>query len=454
LEKIIDDIKEKITHKEHRRESMNFIVTAGSILFINIAYIHVLLTRKRNIKYTLFVLAINILVSLIGSLLFYIFLKNTVIFDYITSILGFTFIVYIHLVFKESISEKIFTMFTIWLFSNVLLVMCSYIISLFYIKDFNLYKSFSILLRDFIQIVFLFIIYLYFKKPYREMLKLVSNKVINIISIYSIIIFLFLIKNYDITIYKTFNNYKTFNSLLFIIIIILSYVIIFIAISSVNRNIELEYKFKIIDTQVELQKQNYKTLNKSIENYYEFKHDIRHHLLVIKSMLDAQNYIAATEYFDKLNENEIRQNVGVVCKNFTIDSILKHYISITMQYNVDFKVNANIPQDISIDNLDLSIVIGNCVENSIEACNNIVDKSKKFIDLKAEIIGSNLVIKIKNSFNGQIKKEGSIIKTSKSGEGHGIGLSNVRKITEKYNGYFTVKYNDNEFEVCIVMNFN
>jgi hypothetical protein len=452
LEKIIDDIKEKITHKEHRRESMNFIVTAGSILFINIAYIHVLLTRKRNIKYTLFVLAINILVSLIGSLLFYIFLKNTVIFDYITSILGFTFIVYIHLVFKESISEKIFTMFTIWLFSTVLLVMCSYIISLFYIKDFNLYKSFSILLRDFIQIVFLFIIYLYFKKPYREMLKLVSNKVINIISIYSIIIFLFLIKNYDITIYKTFNNYKTFNSLLFIIIIILSNVIIFIAISSVNRNIELEYKFKIIDTQVELQKQNYKTLNKSIENYYEFKHDIRHHLLVIKSMLDAQNYIAATEYFDKLNENEIRQNVGVVCKNFTIDSILKHYISITMQYNVDFKVNANIPQDISIDNLDLSIVIGNCVENSIEACNNIVDKSKKFIDLKAEIIGSNLVIKIKNSFNGQIKKEGSIIKTSKSGEGHGIGLSNVR--TEKYNGYFTVKYNDNEFEVCIVMNFN
>lgn len=433
---------------------MNFIVTAGSILFINIAYIHVLLTRKRNIKYTLSVLAINILVSLIGSLLFYIFLKNTVIFDYITSILGFTFIVYIHLVFEESISEKIFTMFTIWLFSNVLLVMCSYIISLFSIKDFNLYKSFSILLRDFIQIGFLFIIYLYFKKPYREMLKLVSNKVINIISIYSIIIFLFLIKNYDITIYKTFNNYKTFNSLLFIIIIILSYVIIFIAISSVNRNIELEYKFKIIDTQVELQKQNYKTLNKSIENYYEFKHDIRHHFLVIKSMLDAKNYIAATEYFDKLNENEIRQNVGVVCKNFTIDSILKHYISITMQYNVDFKVNANIPQDISIDNLDLSIVIGNCVENSIEACNNIVDKSKKFINLKAEIIGSNLVIKIKNSFNGQIKKEGSIIKTSKSGEGHGIGLSNVRKITEKYNGYFTVKYNDNEFEACIVMNFN
>jgi two-component system, LytTR family, sensor histidine kinase AgrC len=454
LEKSIDDIKEKFIHKEHRSETMKFIITAGSILFINIGYIHILLTRKRNIKYTLSILAINILVSLIGSLLFYIFLKNTVIFDYITSILGFTFIVYIHLVFKESISEKIFTMFTIWLFSNVLLVICSYIIYLFFIKDFNLYRSYSIVLRDFIQIVFLFIIYLYFQTPYREMLKLVSNKVINIISLYSIIIFLFLIKNYDITIYKTFNNYKTFNSLLFILIIILSYIIIFIAISSVNRNIELEYKFKIIDTQVELQKQNYINLNKSIQNYYEFKHDIRHHFLAIKSMMDAKNYIAASEYFDKLYENEICQNIGVLCKNFTIDSILKHYISIAMKYNIDFKVNVNISQDISIDNLDLSIVIGNCVENAIEACNNIVDKSKKYINIKTEIIGSQLVIKIKNSFNGQVKKEGGIIITSKNGDGHGIGLSNVRKISKKYNGYFNIKYNDNEFEVGIVMNFD
>lgn len=454
MEKSIDDIKEKFIHKEHRSEIMKFIITAGSILFINIAYVHVLLTRKRTIKYTLTALSINILVSLIGSLLFYMFLKNTVVFDYITSILGFTFIVYIHMVFKESLSEKIFTMFTIWLFSNVLLVICSYIIYLFSIKDFNLYKSFSILLRDFIQIAFLFIIHLYFKKLYREMLKLVSNKVINIISIYSIIIFLFLIKNYDITIYKTFNNYEILNSLLFIIIIILSYVIIFIAISSVNRNIELEYKFKIIDTQIELQKQNYKTLNKSLEDYYAFRHDIRHTLLAIKLMLDAENYTDAADYFNRLNEDEIYKNVDVLCKNFTIDSILKHYMSISYKYSIDFRVNANIPQDIHIDNLDLSVVIGNCVENSIEACNNILDNSRKFINLKAEIVGSQLVIKIINSFNGQVKKEDGIIITSKNGDGHGIGLSNVRKISQKYSGYFNIKYNDNEFEVGIVMNFD
>lgn len=432
---------------------MNAIIGGSLILFINIGYTHLLLTRKKSIKYALFIFIINYLMVLFGTILCYIFLKDNFFYKYIISILAFSFIIYISLIFEESISKKIFTMFTIWVFSSVILIISSYIINLFFIKDFNLYKLYLAYLRAFIQLAFLPILYLYYRGPHKQMLKLVTNKVINIISCYSGMIFLFLTSYYNFVYYKP-SNYDDFsNSLMFIIIIILSYVIIFIAIWSVNRNMELEYKFKIIDTQIELQKQNYRSLNKSIENYYEFKHDIRHHLLAMKLMMDAKNYIAASEYMDEVTENEIQQNVATLCKNFTIDSILKYYMSIAMRHNIDFKVDVNIPEDINIDNLDLSIVIGNCVENAIDACNKITDKSKKYIIIKTEIKGFNLVFKIINSFNGQVIKEDNIIKTSKDGEGHGIGLSNVKKITEKYNGFFDVRYTDSEFRVSIVMNF-
>ncbi|MGK0468121.1 MAG: two-component system sensor histidine kinase AgrC [Clostridium sp.] len=245
------------------------------------------------------------------------------------------------------------------------------------------------------------------------MLRLVSNKVINIISLYSILIFIFLVRYYEFCSYNFNDSYGFFNSLLFIIIIILSYIIIFITISSVNRNMELEYKFEIIDTQIELQKQNYIKLNESINKYSAFKHDIRHHILTIKSMMDTENYIAASEYLYEFNESEISQNIGMLCRNFTVDSILKYYIGIATNYKIDFRVEVNIPQDINIDKLDLSIVIGNCVENAIEACNKIIGKSEKYIYIKAEIKGFNLVIKINNSFNGQVIKVGEIIKTSK-----------------------------------------
>ena len=433
---------------------MNLIISDIFTLFVNIAYMHLLLTRKRNIKYAFFVFMINSLTTLFGYIFSYIFLKHTIFYEYIPYILGFTFIVYISLVFEESISKKVFTMFTIWLFSNMLLILCSYIISLFSAKDFKLYITFSILLRDIIQLGCIPIIYFYFQHSYKERLKFISNQVINIISFYSIIIFIFLIRYYELYSYKPINSFGFFNSLLFIIIIILSYIIIFIAILSVNRNMELEYKFKIIDAQIELQKQNYRTLNKSLENYYAFKHDVRHHVMAIKSMLDTKNFIAASEYVNKFNETEASNSIEILCKNFTIDSILKYYKSIAMNNNIEYKVDFNIPDNINIDNLDLTIVIGNCVENAIEACNNIMDKSKKYINIKAEIKNFNLLLKIKNNFNGQVIKEDNLIKTCKNGEGHGIGLSNVRKITEKYNGFFDIRYTDSEFEVCIVMNFH
>lgn len=397
----------------------------------------------------------NYLIVLLVCLLSYVFFRNNIVYyKYTVYIAAFSFVIYIYLVFEESISKKLFTMLTVWLFSNVILIVCSYVIGLFHFNNVNLYKLPFSLLRIFIQLVFIPIIYFYFRQTYKEILLLVNNKVINIISFYCIIIYAFLINQYEMYSFTPMSLYELFNSLLFVIIIILSYIIIFIAIRSANKNTELEYKFKVIDTYLELQKQSYINLNKSLNDYYAFKHDIRYHLLAIKLMLDAKNYTAASEYFEKLNENEICQSVSMICKNFTIDSIMKHYISIAAKYEIDFKVNVNIPRDINIENIDLSIVIGNCIENAIEACSNIIDERKKFINIKAGIIASQLVIKIKNSFNGQIKKEGGVIKTSKNGEGHGIGISNVRKIVEKYKGYFNIKYNDSEFEVCIVMNFN
>lgn len=433
---------------------MNVIIGYSFTIFIDIAFAHLLLTRKRNVKYTSFLFIINFVIFLFGYVIYKFFIEGTKFSQYMPTILGFIFAIYFILAFKESISKKIFTMFSIRLFSTIILALSGYIMSLFFIEDINIYKYFSIVLRNFIQLMFVPIIYLFFKDRYKKMLEIINNKFTNIITFYSIIIFLFLGNYFEFDPYNSIQSNEFSSNLLLLFIIVLSYIIIFMAISYVNRNIELEYKFKIVGTELELQKQNYKTLNKSIQSYYAFKHDIRHHILAMKSMIDAKNYIAASEYFEEFNENEINENIDVLCKNFTVDSILKYYMSMGINNNIDFKVTANIPEDINIDNLELSVVMGNCVENAIEACNNIFDNSKKYINIKAEIKGFQLVVKIVNSFNGYILEENKVIKTSKSGQGHGIGLSNVRSIVEKYNGFFNVKHNNNEFEVNIVMNIS
>lgn len=433
---------------------MHIALITSFILFIDFAYVYILLSRRKSILYSIVIFGINYLMIIFGGFILVKFFENSIFYKYASIFLGATMIITMYLVFEESILKKIFTMFTVWILSHIILIISSYIISsTIYIENYNLYISYLILLRIIIQSALLPIIYLYFRQPYKKMLKSVYNDIIKIISFYSIAIFLFLNNYYDFY-NKRIDLYSGFNSFLNIIIIVLSYVVVFIAIWSINKNMELEYKFKIIDTQVELQKQNYKALNKSIESYYVFKHDIRHHFLVIKSMMDIENYMAASEYINKLTKNEIFKNVGTLCKNFTVNSILNYYMSIAMKNNIDFKANLNIPEDIKIDKLDLSIVMGNCVKNAIEACENVINKGERYINIKAEIKGFQLIVKIKNSFNGHVVTEGNIIKTSKIEEGHGIGLSNIKNVVEKYNGYLNIKYNDKEFEVDIIMNYN
>lgn len=432
---------------------MNFLLNSSILLIINITYMNLLLSRRKSVKYSSAILAINILIMALGAVISDILLIDTVFYKYVIFLLLCTLIIYVYLVFDEPISIKIFTCITVWLFSVIILIISSCIVGLFKIDDIDIYRDISMILRTSIQLSIIPVIY-FSSKIYKEMIRLVSSRFIAIISLYSIIMFLFLAKFYELNTNKAIVSYGVFNSIMFVVVILLSYVIIFIAIYSVNKNMELQYKFKIIDTQIELQKQNYNALSESIESYYTFKHDIRYHILAIKSLIEAENYSGAKEYISKFDNSEIFPNVGRVCENFTMDSFLKYYLGISTKYDIDFKIDVNIPKNISIEELDLLIVLGNCIENSVEACKKVNIKNRRYIDLKVNIKGLQMVIKIQNSFDGQVLIEKNSIKTTKDEEGHGIGLSSVKKVTEKYKGYFNTKYNNQEFQVNIIINLN
>ena len=95
---------------------------------------------------------------------------------------------------------------------------------------------------------------------------------------------------------------------------------------------------------------------------------------------------------------------------------------------------------------------GNLIDNAVEACERIVEPGrKKFIVLNVNIKKDYLFIDIANSFTGEVKKQNNIYRTVKIDERYcGIGLFNIRKIVEKYNGEFSVSHSDNVlvFRLC------
>ncbi|MGE5473292.1 MAG: sensor histidine kinase [Ignavibacteriales bacterium] len=422
------------------------------VCLLNTLIVHSLLTRKKTLLFCFVAFVVNTFLIICAVSLAQKYITQPIILKYITYSIAFTYIIYFHIVFKESLSKKTFTMFSIWMFSTIILFLTTSIISMFSsIFDEKYIQDTVYIVRICIQILFLPAVYYRLSKPYKKVLGIVPDKTINFMSLYPVIAFLLLINTYT-TPFGGFTNFNSKNEMFLLLIFIsLGYFLVFAGISSSSKMISLKYDYKIIENQVDLQRQNYKKLNESIEQINTLKHDVRHHLSAIKSMLQEKKYEQALKYVEQFNQNELSKNVSTVCNNFAADSIIKYFMSLAISKNIDFKCDVVIPEDIGINPLDLCVVLGNCLENAIEACDKLDIGTEKQIELISKIVGTHIVFMIRNDFNGNIFKEENVIKTSKTDPTHGIGLSSISETVNKYNGNLDIKYTDDKFEITIIM---
>jgi signal transduction histidine kinase len=344
------------------------------------------------------------------------------------------------------------------MFSTIMLFLTTSLVSIFIRNiDEKSIQDLIYILRICIQLLLLPAVYYWLCNPYKKVLGLVPDKIINLMSLYPVIAFLLLINTYT----APFGGFNNFNSrhevFLLLAFIILGYFLVFAGISSSSRMISLQYNYKIIENQVELQRQNYKKLNESLEQLYAAKHDFKHHISAISTMLQQKKQKDVLEYIEQFNKNELSKTLPTLCHNFTADSIIKYYMSLAISKNIDFRHQLNIPEDISINPLDLCVVLGNCLENAIEACEKLGYDHKKAIEIVSHIVDSHIIFKIKNNYDGQIIKVGEIIHSSKNDYTygiHGIGLNSVKETVAHYKGNLDIKYTQDVFEVDIIMNIN
>ena len=109
-------------------------------------------------------------------------------------------------------------------------------------------------------------------------------------------------------------------------------------------------------------------------------------------------------------------------------------------------------QDI-IDDMDLCVLLGNALENAYEACQRM-NGDKKWIKVKLEESSALLSIAITNSFDGKVSKRKDKFLSSKRRSEPGFGLQSIREICEKYNGTLHITYDEDEFDIMMLLNVN
>ena len=195
-------------------------------------------------------------------------------------------------------------------------------------------------------------------------------------------------------------------------------------------------------------------MQESVEQVKAVRHDMKLHLATAKKYVASNRVNEAADYLDSLlssvEESEIYSDTG----NIAFDSIINFKLNEAKADNVKPDITVHIPPVLNIEIADVVTILGNLLDNALDAVAKTDDKRIK-LDIYFDKGG--LFINISNTFDGEVKYvEGQAgdkngIVSRKTEKGHGYGLKNIRKSVEKYNGDMDIKYEGNIFSVEILV---
>lgn len=173
------------------------------------------------------------------------------------------------------------------------------------------------------------------------------------------------------------------------------------------------------------------------------RHDFNNHINCLYGLIKLEKSHEAQQYIERLAEDTIRINNIIDAGNPVLTAILNTKSTAAQRDKINMDTAIELPENIKIEPIDLSIIVSNLLDNALEACKS-EDVENKHIMLDMRIRSNNLIIKVSNSKSSQIVVNTNAIDagfTSKpDSANHGFGLSNIKHAVNKYGGI--VKFED------------
>ncbi|WP_133967666.1 sensor histidine kinase [Eubacterium limosum] len=206
-----------------------------------------------------------------------------------------------------------------------------------------------------------------------------------------------------------------------------------------------------LEQQIENQRLYYRNLEASNEEIRKIRHDLKNAFAALSGYLNAENIEDAKKYVDKQVENlgELTYNTG----HPAVDAVINNKKSRANELQIQFDVNIWLPEDLHIDEMDLCIILGNALDNALEACEKMPCGQGEII-LSLRKTGEMLLIDIKNTFDEKpVKDSDGLVTTKKDQINHGFGLKTIHQLTKQYDGTMDYEVKNGWFYLVINLNF-
>jgi hypothetical protein len=200
----------------------------------------------------------------------------------------------------------------------------------------------------------------------------------------------------------------------------------------------LEADMRMVGRSLEYQKERHALILGLESALKTASHDMRHHIAVLGDLSGSGDNEAVGRYLREMAASLPSASPETICENGAVNAIAGHYISSAAAAGVKTDVKLWVPRDTGrVTDTDLCVIVGNLLENALEACARMTG-GDRFIRAYSAVENGALSIMVENSFDGYVLSEGGAFMSRKADGAtpprEGIGILSVRAVCAKYGG--------------------
>ncbi|MBT2290107.1 sensor histidine kinase [Paenibacillus albidus] len=267
---------------------------------------------------------------------------------------------------------------------------------------------------------------------------------------YILLILIPIISIYQLNVLTSYNEMNIHYFLSAIGFLIINVMIIYIFDTIIDK-FQFKHENSQLQQQMDYQDANYEKTVHSFKSIKGIIHDTNQQFLYIEECIKRNELAAALEHIrttlNKVEGAYQRVNTG----HLVIDALVTNTLNIGQAngIRIDTKLNLYSPE-ISIDRYDLCVVLGNMLDNAIEASKHVKIAEDRYVVIKIFSHESALFIHIHNHMENEVAH----LRSQKPNpENHGIGLTNIARLCDKYGGHMTIETKQKTFHNMVMLPF-
>lgn len=249
--------------------------------------------------------------------------------------------------------------------------------------------------------------------------------------------------------YRTEWKHAEIYSLISVVILLFINALIFYMYIKLSIDLQVKRMNMVYEQQLDLCERHQEETELSILQMRDIRHSMRNHYLSILAYAEKGECERIIKFVrDVMEEGKLEVLKTVNTGNIVTDSLVGYWQKTAENKGIEFQSELDIPMEMPFRGADISLILGNLLENAVEGAEKA--ERRKYIRFMLKYDKLNLLVIVENSYSGKLLKgEGQNLRTTKADAvNHGIGLSSVRRTAGKYHG--TVNIDDTVPERFII----